>query len=775
MSETTNLKLFKHDNPETNEEQFDIGNYLNGNWDKIDENVEEVNTEISNIKTEKTELEKELKEMQEDYYQTSIRGQASGEYIHVEDSSGARCKIGISGNSEQETRSGKNLFKPLNFTSNGITTTYDKDGVGTIKGTSTNAWANISANVIYSYPAGNYVLSIDKTKTFNIHFKGIYTDKEIFEFVIPAGSKTKNVAFKKEVYSMYAFISSFAAGTTFDDTIKIQLEKGSTATDFEQYGISPSPDYPSEIKTVGSNVNLLDKSKFVFNRALNNDTGEIRTSTSGNWYGTEEYIDFRKYAGKTISLSNRTTVAFYDTNKKFISYIAATQSPTGTVPQNTAYIRADVYKDYYDVVKLVEGTEVGEYSKYGMGSVKLTKCNKNILSYVEKVNYNMDTGVDYYGITYIQKVKPNTSYVLSTIDKITSGFQLREYDKNQNIIQTTAKTLGTVFTTNSNTKYIKFRTNTIASKITSAEFMLEESIIATPYKEHQEQSYIMPVQKEMLEDDYFDWDNEEEVHTWNKLVLTGDEAWVREATTSAGYRFFMNPSPSARFNNDAKKNVFCDKLNRKTANETWLGNEGISASKNIQIYLKEYSTKTLDEFKTWLKEHVLTVYYKLATPTRLKFTDDQKSVAKELNNARTYKNVTNITTDSKAILSLDYVKDLEKNKLEIYSTEEQVIGNLFGKPLYRKTVNYVNQINSNYWYDIDTIYNVDKVLDIKYSISSSDGSTTSINYVDTGSNVSKPLFILMNKTKNVLQVRSTNESWSKPDLIVTIEYTKTTD
>ena len=475
--------------------------------------------------------------MQEDYYQTSIRGQASGEYIHVEDSSGARCKIGIYGNSEQETRSGKNLFKPLNITSNGITTTYDKDGVGTIKGTSTNMWANISANVIYLYPAGNYVLSIDEPKTFNINLKGIYTDEEIFEFVIPAGSKTKNVAFKKEVYSMYAFISGFAVGTTLDDTIKIQLEKGSTATDFEQYGLMPSPNYLSEIKTVGSNVNLLDKSKFVFNKALNNDTGEIRTSTSGNWYGTEEYIDFRKYAGKTISLSNRTTVAFYDTNKKFISSIAATQSPTGTVPQNTAYIRADVYKDYYDVVKLVEGTEVGEYSKYGMGSVKLTKCNKNILSYVEKVNYNMDTGVDYYGITYIQKVKPNTSYVLSTIDKITSGFQLREYDKNQNIIQTTAKTLGTVFTTNSNTKYIKFRTNTIASKITSAEFMLEESIIATPYKEHQEQSYIMPVQKEMLEDDYFDWDNEEEVHTWNKLVLTGDEAWVREATTSAGYRF----------------------------------------------------------------------------------------------------------------------------------------------------------------------------------------------------------------------------------------------
>ena len=134
----------------------------------------------------------------------------------------------------------------------------------------------------------------------------------------------------------------------------------------------------------------------------------------------------------------------------------------------------------------------------------------------------------------------------------------------------------------------------------------------------------------------------------------------------------MNPSPSARFNNDAKKNVFCDKLNRKTANETWLGNEGISASKNIQIYLKEYSTKTLDEFKTWLKEHVLTVYYKLATPTRLKFTDDQKSVAKELNNARTYKNVTNITTDSKAILSLDYVKDQETQNQKMQNEIDEI-------------------------------------------------------------------------------------------------------
>ena len=50
MSETKNLKLFKHEEPlETNNNKFDIDKALNQNWDKVDEYVEKVNTEISNI------------------------------------------------------------------------------------------------------------------------------------------------------------------------------------------------------------------------------------------------------------------------------------------------------------------------------------------------------------------------------------------------------------------------------------------------------------------------------------------------------------------------------------------------------------------------------------------------------------------------------------------------------------------------------------------------------------------------------------------------------
>ena len=182
MSEIDFLKLKKHDNPETNTEKFDIENYLNGNWDKINENAKKVNTDILNIQAEqetqntnieennskiielqneKAKLEKELKEAQEDFYQASIRGQASGEYIHVEDSSNCRSIIGISGNSEQETRSGKNLL--LNDTDkgtvNGITFTKDSKGIIKANGTATDAIVVYLGSKFTTIAAGTYKLS----------------------------------------------------------------------------------------------------------------------------------------------------------------------------------------------------------------------------------------------------------------------------------------------------------------------------------------------------------------------------------------------------------------------------------------------------------------------------------------------------------------------------------------------------------------------------------------------------------------------------------------
>lgn len=61
MSQTTNLGLFKHDNPATNTNAFDVKGALNDNWDKIDEEVgditqtiEQQNITINNLNTNLT-------------------------------------------------------------------------------------------------------------------------------------------------------------------------------------------------------------------------------------------------------------------------------------------------------------------------------------------------------------------------------------------------------------------------------------------------------------------------------------------------------------------------------------------------------------------------------------------------------------------------------------------------------------------------------------------------------------------------------------------------
>lgn len=49
MSETTRLKLFKHDNPASNTNPFNVSMALNENWDKIDEAQSEIIKHFNSI------------------------------------------------------------------------------------------------------------------------------------------------------------------------------------------------------------------------------------------------------------------------------------------------------------------------------------------------------------------------------------------------------------------------------------------------------------------------------------------------------------------------------------------------------------------------------------------------------------------------------------------------------------------------------------------------------------------------------------------------------
>lgn len=720
MSETDFLKLKKHDNVETNTEKFDIENYLNGNWDKINENAKKVNTDISNIKkeqetqntnieennskivelqTEKAKLETELKEMQEDFYQNSIRGQASGEYIHVEDSSNCRSIIGIGGNHEQETREGYNLLNFKKWKDNNVSWNLGKNivyGDNYVSGTSegTDCYSN-TVNEQYRFncePNTTYTLFYINDNSIMCRPIAFVYDSESKNIqTLELGLSADNIIIRRFTTSSEAKKMTIRLGTNVDGVnfkfSNIMILKGiydkSTIPNYEQYGAMPSPDYQSEIKTVGDNVNLFD-------------VAQMKQTIP---VGTSDFIYLTKKPNTKYTLS--TSLPLADNNTADIFLISGhttvgTTTDNGVWKGNSRTITSD-RNGYLTIAyrkqnvsswtnltsykyKLAEGTETGEYSKYGQGCVKVTKCNKN-LAKIDETNWTLTDNI-------IKNNGRNASFVLTRF-KVRKGqkVNLRLKLFSQPAVDTSlmfyidnAEDLNLSFMgiqkLKLNTTYTKTYIATKDCEISSKmwgnanadifEFQFWAEIDkTTDYEQHEEQSYIMPVQKEILEDDYFDWDNEEEVHTWNKLVLNGTEkfnSWTGNAPS--GYKVFYLKSLTNDINpqGDLKCNTFKYMENPWESGKNAIGLQRVF--KEVYISIESKYASTLEEFKAYLKSQYdagtpVVVYYKLATPNRLKFIDEQKAVAKELNNARTYKNVTNITTDSKAILSLDYAKDLE--------------------------------------------------------------------------------------------------------------------
>ena len=65
MSETKNLKLFKHDEPlESNESIFDIDKSLSKNWDKIDEYSVGIDKKIQALETDNTKNKEAISNIQ---------------------------------------------------------------------------------------------------------------------------------------------------------------------------------------------------------------------------------------------------------------------------------------------------------------------------------------------------------------------------------------------------------------------------------------------------------------------------------------------------------------------------------------------------------------------------------------------------------------------------------------------------------------------------------------------------------------------------------------
>lgn len=318
-------------------------------------------------------------------------GTISGNNIYIENSGTLDFDWKIRGGHMQATRDGRQLFNNTlkGYGHYGAVAKTILTGVRLSVGTD----ATVSDHIFGLYATINLSNFVGKTVRMkamfksNSNLKGRYSvglcdsngtnrlakdstnisEKEI-SFVIPS------LETGQEFLGVWFYANSEGTGVAGDyvDYTDVIITIDNENMTYEPYtgGIpSPNLDYPSEIETVGSNVNLFDGE--LESGSLANNSGQnyanAKNTRSKNYIAVEE--------NTTYVLSDNIKGSFivhaYDENKNWISMIGA-QNYTGqyifVTPPQTSYIRFRTNEtDLNAKIKLEKGTKASPYSPHRNG------------------------------------------------------------------------------------------------------------------------------------------------------------------------------------------------------------------------------------------------------------------------------------------------------------------------------------------------------------------------------------------------------------------------
>lgn len=226
----------------------------------------------------------------------------TGENITVNDSAEERIyEFNISGNSKQEKREGYNLIglKDGTYTFNGITAVV-LNGEATLSGTATTV-------TFASIPLINEITLKQSTLYQMYVFNNTTTDAVVFR---PNETDGNRQAPFTSINNVVGYQNNQASVTLTKVTFRIAdginlsnikckpmiIEGSNTTLAYEQYGVSPSPDYPSEVESCGDNgsINEIieneDKTKSQTFKIITHplrSVGEVRDTfekVNGKWF-----------------------------------------------------------------------------------------------------------------------------------------------------------------------------------------------------------------------------------------------------------------------------------------------------------------------------------------------------------------------------------------------------------------------------------------------------------------------------------------------------------
>lgn len=253
---------------------------------------------------------------------------------------------------------GKNIAKP--YDNNYVSSTYISFDYSASAGTfhcSGNASASsshsspsasnaISNNATFILPAGTYTLSIIDGDGAYIYAQCVSSTETVLAETTSYISFTTN-----EALTVFVRLK-VAAGATVDNTVKIQLEKGSTATSYEPYeNICPIEGW-DELIITRAGANILNKNLLI-------DGGYIsgnNTITSVSWYKYTDYIPCKPGTvwlwNTTVSSSTLRHICFFDINKTLINSFIQMEdgiAQSYIAPDNTCWMRLNISPSLVDI------------------------------------------------------------------------------------------------------------------------------------------------------------------------------------------------------------------------------------------------------------------------------------------------------------------------------------------------------------------------------------------------------------------------------------------
>ena len=300
----------------------------------------------------------------------------------------------IYGNSTQETRSGKNILNMANFTTS-YTNSYFEDKATNFKLTAGKTYTLsfnyrvLSAGATLSTGVGYGTKGYSADIVYGKAYPDQTTGRQSVTFTVPSNLADENYLFVRFARTGSATSASVAISS-------IQLEEGSTVTEYEPYGAMPSPEFPSEINNTGDLITKDNCASYGSDACDNIDKYVVQVKATGKNILDISKLEVGAYSTGLTQSSN--TFSFKRTGTKNTSSIfTKIKLEAGTYTISGNLTQSDGKNGGYGVYDLEKQEYLVNRSSSGIGTSTFTVPESKIYSLGFFCNYNSVEGTQ---VTY---------------------------------------------------------------------------------------------------------------------------------------------------------------------------------------------------------------------------------------------------------------------------------------------------------------------------------------------------------------------------------------